>query len=134
SWVSAATHYKGFDQFGSVTFHLGAAPLVSALAGSPFELVYMPGHEAAQAFPFNLDALGQYGAVILSDIGANSLLLPQEVWLHGKTMPNRLKLIRDWTAAGGGLVMVGGYLSFQGIDGRARWHRTAVEEALPVDC
>ena len=30
--------------------------------------------------------------------------------------------------------MIGGYFSFQGIDGRARWHRTAVEEALPVDC
>ena len=27
SWVSAATHYKGFDQCGSVTFHLGAEPL-----------------------------------------------------------------------------------------------------------
>ena len=27
SWVSAATHYKGFDHFGSVTFHLGAEPL-----------------------------------------------------------------------------------------------------------
>ena len=27
SWVSSATHYKGFDQFGSVTFHLGAEPL-----------------------------------------------------------------------------------------------------------
>jgi uncharacterized membrane protein len=49
-------------------------------------------------------------------------------------VPNRLKLLRDWTAKGGGIVMVGGYLSFQGIDGRARWHRTPVEEALPVQC
>ena len=51
SWVSAATHYKGFDQFGSVTFHLGAEPLVKALAGSPFELRYMPAHEAATRLP-----------------------------------------------------------------------------------
>ena len=28
SWMSSATHYKGFDQFGSVTFHLGAEPFV----------------------------------------------------------------------------------------------------------
>jgi len=28
----------------------------------------------------------------------------------------------------------GGYFSFQGIDGRARWHRSAVEEVLPVEC
>jgi uncharacterized membrane protein len=30
--------------------------------------------------------------------------------------------------------MAGGYLSFQGIDGRARWRRTPVEAALPVRC
>ena len=30
--------------------------------------------------------------------------------------------------------MIGGYFSFQGIDGRARWHRTPVEEVLPVEC
>ncbi len=134
SWVSAATHYKGFDQFGSVTFHLGAEPLIAALGGSGFELNYMPSHEAAEGFPFTSEGLEAYRAIILSDIGANTLLLPQAVWMHGRTAPNRLKLIRDWTSSGGGLVMVGGYLSFQGIDGRARWRRTPVEEALPVTC
>jgi uncharacterized membrane protein len=134
SWMSAATHYKGFDQFSSTTFHLGAEPLVAALKDGPFELDYMPAHEAVQRFPFTTDGLAPYRVVILSDIGANSLLLPQEVWMHGRTMPNRVRLIRDWTSAGGGLVMVGGYLSFQGFEGKAFWHRSAVEEALPVDC
>ena len=134
SWVSSATHYKGFDQFGSVTFHLGAEPLVKALADSPFQLTYMPAHEAAEGFPFDREGLAQYDAIILSDIGANTLLLPPAVWLQSRTVPNRLKLIRDWTADGGGLVMIGGYFSFQGIDGKARWRRTAVEEALPVTC
>ena len=54
--------------------------------------------------------------------------------MHGKPVPNRLKLIREWTRAGGGLLMMGGYFSFQGIDGKARWRATAVEEALPVAC
>ncbi|HWA81490.1 MAG TPA: glutamine amidotransferase [Acetobacteraceae bacterium] len=134
SWVSAASHYKGFDQFGSVTFHLGAEPLVRALAGSRFALTYLPSHEAAETFPFTREGLRRYRAIILSDLGANTLLLPQAVWLRGETVPNRLKLIRDWVADGGGLVMAGGYLSFQGIDGRARWRRTPVEEALPVLC
>jgi uncharacterized membrane protein len=31
-------------------------------------------------------------------------------------------------------MMIGGYFSFQGIDGRARWHKTAVDEVLPVTC
>jgi uncharacterized membrane protein len=134
SWVSAATHYKGFDQFGSVTFHRGADPLVAALKDSAFDLTYMPAHEAADGFPFTLDALGEYKALLLSDIGANTLLLPQAVWLQGKPVANRLKLIGEWVRAGGGLAMIGGYFSFQGIDGRARWRRTAVEDALPVTC
>jgi uncharacterized membrane protein len=134
SWATSATHYKGFDQFGSVTFHLGAEPLVAALRDSPFELTYMPAHEAAQGFPFTMEGLAQYDVILLSDIGANTLLLPPDVWLHGRPVANRLKLIRDWTATGGGLAMIGGYFSFQGIDGRARWRRTPVEEVLPVEC
>lgn len=134
SWMSSAIHYKGFDQFGSVTFHLGAEPLVAALKGSAFDLTYMPAHEAVDGLPSTLEGLSAYDAILLSDIGANSLLLHPEVWLHGRTFPNRLKLLRDWTGAGGGLVMIGGYFSFQGIDGKARWGRTAVEEALPVTC
>ncbi len=134
SWMSAATHYKGFDQFGSVTYHFGAEPLMAALSGSRFELTYMPAHEAAGGFPFDMDRLRAWQVVMLSDIGANTLLLPPQVWLHGQPMPNRLKLLRDFVREGGGLVMVGGYLSFQGIDGRARWRRTPVEEVLPVTC
>ncbi len=134
SWVSSATHYKGFDQFGSVTFHLGAEPLVAALQGDEFDITYMTAHDCVEKFPFTLEGLSEYNVILLSDIGANSLLLPPAVWLHGKPVANRLKIIRDWTRDGGGLVMAGGYLSFQGIDGKARWRRTPVEEALPVTC
>jgi uncharacterized membrane protein len=134
SWATSATHTKGFDQFGSVTFHLGAEPLVKALENSDFTLTYMPAHEAATGFPFDLEGLARFDAIILSDIGTNTFLLPPQVWLHGKPAPNRLKLIREWTRAGGGLLMMGGYFSFQGIDGKARWRATPVEEALPVSC
>jgi uncharacterized membrane protein len=134
SWISAATHYKGFDQFGSVTYHLGAEPLVEALRDSEFELTYMPGHEAVTKLPFELEKLQAYQAIIISDIGANSLLLHPDVWLNGKPKPNRLKLLREWALNGGGLLMIGGYLSFQGIEGRGRWRKTPVEEVLPVTC
>ncbi|KSV64652.1 glutamine amidotransferase [Sinorhizobium sp. Sb3] len=134
SWVSSATHYKGFDQFGSVTFHLGAEPLVKVLKDSEFELTYMTAHDAVDQFPYEMAGLDQYDAIILSDIGANSLLLPPAVWLHSRTVPNRLKLIKAWVEKGGALLMVGGYFSFQGIDGKARWRRTAVEDTLPVTC
>jgi uncharacterized membrane protein len=134
SWVSAATHFKGFDQFASVTFHLGAEPLVKALEGSEYALTYMPGHEAPEKFPASREVLSKYDAVLLSDIGSNSILLHPDVWLRSQTYPNRLKLLRDWVADGGSLAMIGGYLSFQGIDGRARWHKTPVEDVLPVTC
>ena len=70
--------------------------------------------------------------MILSDIGANTLLLSPEVFLEGKRVPNRLELIKEYVAQGGGLVMAGGYLSYQGIYGSARFHRTPIEEVLPV--
>lgn len=134
SWVTSETHYKGFDQFGSVHFHLGAEPLVNALEGSAFELDYMPAHEAAEGFPFTREGLDPYDVVILSDIGSNTFLLPPDVWLRSKTVPNRLRLLKDWVADGGNLMMIGGYFSFQGIDGKARWRSTPVEETLPVTC
>ena len=134
SWISAATHYKGHDHFSSVTFHLGAEPLVAALKDSPFDLMYMTGHEAPEKFPATMQELSAFDAVLLSDIGANSILLHPDVWLRSKTFPNRLKLIKEWVGQGGSLAMIGGYMSFQGIDGRARWRATAVEEILPVTC
>ena len=134
SWTSAATHIKGFDQFASISFHLGAEPLLAALAGSKFELTYMKAHEAATDFPLTLDALDAYSVVILSDLGSNTLLLHPDVWFRGETVPNRLKLLREWVGRGGALMMIGGYYSFQGINGGARYHKTAVEEVLPVDC
>lgn len=132
SWVSAATHHKGWDHFGSVTFHLGAEPLVDALKNSPFDLTYMPAHEAATDFPLTAVGLNAYDAIILSDIGSNTLLLHPDVWIHGKPVANRLKLLRDYVGAGGGLMMIGGYYSFQGINGGARYRSTAVEQVLPV--
>jgi uncharacterized membrane protein len=134
SWVSSATHYKGFDQFGSVTFHLGAKPLVAALKDTEFDLTYMTAHDAVEAFPFQMEGLDSYDVIILSDIGANSFLLPPAVWLRSQTVPNRLRLIKSWVEKGGGLLMIGGYFSFQGIDGKARWRNTPVEDVLPVTC
>ena len=134
TWASTATHIKGFDHFGSVTFHSGARPFLKAMAGTEYEVEHMPAHDAATEFPLSLEELNKYDVLILSDIGANTLLLHPDVWLKSKRVPNRLKLIEEWTRAGGGLVMVGGYFSFQGIDGKARFKNTAVEEALPVTC
>jgi uncharacterized membrane protein len=83
-------------------------------------------------FPTNREALARYDVVVLSDIGADSLLLHPDTFLRGRRTPNRLRLIAEWVEAGGGFLMVGGYYSFQGINGAARYRGSPVEAILPV--
>ncbi len=131
SWVSEATHYKGFDSFTSVTFHTGVGPLRDALEGAGIEVTHMPAHEVPEGFPMTAEALSAYDVVVLSDIGANSILIHPDTWLHGKTTPNRLKALAEWVHGGGGLMMAGGYMSFQGFEGKAMYRRTPVDDVLP---
>lgn len=134
SWVSTGTHVKGFDQFATVTYHTGADELLKALKTSAFDVTFMPAHEAQRSFPQTMEALSAYSAVVLSDLGSNTLLLHPDTWIHSRTTPNRLRLLRDYVGNGGGLLMFGGYYSFQGINGGARYRNTPVEEVLPVNC
>ena len=45
---------------------------------------------------------------------------------------NRLQLLQSYVEAGGALLMIGGYLTFQGIEGKAAYRGTPVEAVLPV--
>ncbi len=87
SWVSASTHFKGFDYFNSVTFHLGAEPLVKVLEDSPFELTYMTGHEAPERnFPQPWRLFGLRRGASLRHWFQLDPLHP-DVWLRSKTFP-----------------------------------------------
>lgn len=132
SWVSQATHYKGFDSFTSVTFHSGADDYIEALGRQGIEVQHMYAHDVPDRFPADVDALRHYDVIILSDIGANSFLLPQRTWLHGRPATNRLKELCRWVHDGGGLMMAGGYLSFQGFQARANFARSPLADVLPV--
>lgn len=134
SWVTTGIHTKGFDQFATATYHTGADELLAAFKDGPLDVRFMPSHEAQAQFPQSLEALRAYDAIVLSDIGANTLLLHPDTWLRSKPTPNRLRLLRDYVQEGGALLMYGGYYSFQGINGGARYHKTPVEEVLPVTC
>ena len=99
SWLSSATHYKGFDQFGSVTFHKGCQPLIDALKDTDYALTHMPAHDAQDDFPFDIEGIREWDIIILSDIGASTFLLPQRVWVHSQTAPNRLRLATNGATA-----------------------------------
>ena len=132
SWVSQSTHYKGFDSFSSVTFHSGADDYIAALGRQGITVEQMYAHDVPERFPADLEALNAYDVIILSDIGANSFLLPQGTWLHGRPSTNRLRNLCDWVRGGGALMMAGGYLSFQGFQARANFARSPLADILPV--
>jgi len=132
SWVTHSIHQKGFDSFTTTAYEEGVGPLRAALEAGGYDVVYLPNHVAATEFPSTAEELSRYAAVMLSDIGSNTLLLHPETFAGSVPRPDRLVAIRDYVRGGGGLVMVGGYLTFQGIEAKARWAGTPVEEALPV--
>lgn len=132
SWTVHSIHQKGFDSFTTTEYAEGVRWLRDALEGGGWTVDFMPSHVAARDFPATAEALSVYECVMLSDIGANTLLLHPETFTRSKVLPNRLHAIRDYVAGGGGLVMIGGYMTFQGIDGKAQYAGTAIEEALPV--
>lgn len=132
SWQTFHTHIKGFDPFFNSSYETGVTFLKDGLEANGITVDYLPNHLAGAEFPISLDELQQYHVVILSDIGSNTLLLHPDTFTKSIRTPNRLKLLKAYVEQGGGLAMIGGYLTFQGIDGKGQWHNTAVEEVLPV--
>lgn len=132
SWTMHSIHQKGFDSFTTTEYAEGVRWLKAALEKGGWAVTYQPSHVAAREFPFTAEKLAAYDCVVLSDIGANTLLLHPDTFSKSRPLPNRLHAIRDYVANGGGFVMVGGYLTFQGIDAKGQYAGSAAEEALPV--
>ena len=126
SWVTHSVHVKGVDSFNTSTYVEGAGRLREALAAAQIEVDYLPAHLVPARFPGSAADLSAYGAIILSDIGANSLLLAPDTFERSAIAPNRLAAVEQYVREGGGLLMSGGYLSFSGIEGKARYHGTPV--------
>lgn len=133
SWSTTSIHTKGFDSFITVSYSEGVGAFRDALSASGHLVEFMPNHVAASNFPDSAEALGEFDVVVLSDIGANTLLIPPDTFASAAVRPNRLLALRDWVRAGGALAMIGGYLSFQGIEAKANYRATPLAEVLPVD-
>jgi uncharacterized membrane protein len=133
SWIKHTVHLKGFDHFHTTEYEEGGAAFLATLVDAGFEVDYVRAHEVSGNFPRDREALSVYDAVILSDIGSNSFLLTDESFLRSEVSTNRLIELAAYVKGGGGLVMIGGYLSFSGIDGRARYGQSPLAEVLPVE-
>lgn len=134
SWSSYGIHVKGASAYTTAGYEEGAGPLIAALEAHGCIVTYLPNHRAVEEFPYTLAELqDSYDVVILSDIPADSLLLPRAVFVGGERRPNRLTALADFVRAGGGLLMIGGYMSFAGFDGKARYGGTPLAAVLPVE-
>jgi uncharacterized membrane protein len=132
SWMSYTTHVKGFDAFYTSNYETGEKWLKAALEKGGYDVEFMPNHLVNEHFPFTVKELSSYCCVILSDVGSNTLVLPHATFTRSEVLPNRCAVIRDYVLDGGGLLMVGGYLTFSGVDAKGRWGTTPVQDVLPV--
>jgi len=84
--------------------------------------------------------LDQAVCIVISDVEAKCFHLYPSFFNRAQrqdkvvTFPDRLRLIGEWIAAGGGMMMLGGWLSFSGVQGRSGWGRSLLSPILPVDC
>jgi uncharacterized membrane protein len=132
TWFVLRMHIKGFDMVPLGGYEDFGVWFVDALKKfDDIELVHMPNHIALTSFPRTVEELSAYDVVILSDCGKNTLQLYPEMFAVPMG-PDRLDIIREYVAKGGGFVMAGGWNSFQGIRGIPGYHGTVIEEILPV--
>ena len=132
SWFTYTVHQKGFDAFHTSEYTEGGGVFLDALRSRGHEVTYVPSHEIPTRVPATADGFDAYDVVVISDVGANSFQLPPETFNRSAPAPDRSELVRDFVERGGGVLMIGGYLTFSGIDARARWGRTPLAAALPV--
>lgn len=133
SWMKHTIHVKGFDSFTTSEYEEGVKWLREAFTSAGHQFDHLPGHLVAEEFPGTMEALKPYDVVIISDIGANTFLLGSETFARSNVTVNRLELLHDYVVQGGGLLMIGGYLTFMGIEGKGKYYGTPVEQCLPVN-
>lgn len=134
TWFVHSIHQKGFDSFTSSDYEEGGIEFVDALRARGHTVSRIAAHEIDRRLPDSVDELRSMADVIVvSDVGANSFQLSPATFRRSALEPDRIALLAAFVRGGGGLLMVGGYMSFSGIDAKARWGTTELASLLPVD-
>lgn len=134
TWMTSTTVINGVDSLPArVSSHDSAEVFTGALRAAGLVVDRMPSHAVNTDFPASADALRScWDVVVIGDVGSDSFLLHPGMYGSGPAPADRLRAVADFTRAGGGLVMIGGYLSYSGYHGIAGYGRTALANALPV--
>ena len=136
SEIVVSKYLVGVDSFEQANYNDNARYFREAIATLGFiEIKHINPHDVPLQFPRTVDELRRFDVVVFSDVGYNSMIFypglkpPYEYPLG----PDRIELVKEFVAAGGGFIMSGGYLSFSGFNAIAGYHGTAIEEILPVE-
>ena len=132
SWFSHTIHQKGFDSFTSSEYTEGGSEFCTELAGHGHDVTRIPAHYIPERVPDEVSGYDDVDVVVISDVGANSFLLTPKTFVRSERTPDKLQALAEWVRGGGGLLMVGGYMSFTGIDAKARFGQSALADVLPV--
>jgi uncharacterized membrane protein len=133
TWVTHKLEVKGFSSYSTGSYAVGLKELVDGLLAGDHQVTHITNHEAVESFPWTLAELEPFDVVVLSDISADTLQLHPSCTERGERTPDRLRVLREHVLAGHGLLMVGGYMSFSGFEGKARYQSTPLAEILPVE-
>jgi uncharacterized membrane protein len=133
SSVTYHVHHKGITTYGEASHAVELGRFLEAMAGGGWDVTHVPNHTATREFPASAEALAPYDVIVLSDITSDTLLLHPDTTVRGQRTPDRLRLIGEHVSAGAGFLMIGGYMSFSGIEGKARYHATRLRDVLPVE-
>ncbi len=133
SWFTEIRESKGFDFFSTGRYEEAIEWIQGAVESGGMDFCHIPCHRVEFDFPKTIEEMKKYDVIMLSDVGANTFLLGTETFVRGKKVNNKLALIKEFVAQGGGFCMIGGYLTFQGFEAKGNYKGTPVEEVLPVD-
>lgn len=132
SCMVTVSEYKGVDHFSETNYGESAGVLIGTLNQMGHRVTHIPCHRISRDFPRTAEGLAQYDAVLFSDVGTNTFLLLPEVVKQGVRSVNLLRLTQDYIAGGGGFCMIGGYMTYGGMEGKGKWKDSVLEESLPV--
>lgn len=135
--VNLMTSMKGIDSWSYAYYSDSARYLRNAL-GAADNIVcdHIRGGDAIAQLPSDLETFRAYDCVIVSDLGYNNIVMqpgnlpPFQVPMG----PDRVSALRDYVLGGGGFMMIGGWLSFSGLEGKGLYGGTKIEEIMPVTC
>lgn len=127
-----SVEFKGYDSFAGARYAEAFGVMRGVFQAIDVDVTHIPCHRVPFDFPNTLEALMQYDAIMLSDVGTNTFLLHPDTTRLCKRTPNLLKVMKEYTAQGGGFAMIGGYMTFQGFEAKGKYKDSPIEEIMPV--